>query len=123
MTQEQLLEFLEEKVELYNTPNFIESDPIQVPHLYTQKEDIEIAGFLAATIAWGNRKMIVKNAHRMRELMGNSPYDFVMSHTDEDLERLTDFVHRTFNSQDFIGFVKGLNNLYTKYESLTIILD
>lgn len=123
MTQEQLLEFLEEKVELYNTPNFIESDPIQVPHLYTQKEDIEIAGFLAATIAWGNRKMIVKNAHRMMELMGNSPYDFVMSHTDEDLERLTDFIHRTFNSQDFIGFVKGLNNLYTKYESLENVFN
>lgn len=118
MTQTQLLEFLEEKVELYNMPNFIESDPIQIPHLFTQKEDIEIAGFLAATIAWGNRKMIVKNARRMIEMMGNSPYDFVMSHSDDDLERLTDFVHRTFNGHDFVGFVKGLKNIYSKYESL-----
>lgn len=118
MTQTQLLEFLEEKVELYNTPNFIESDPIQIPYLFTQKEDIEIAGFLAATIAWGNRKTIVKNAHRMIEMMGNSPYDFVMSYSDDDLERLTDFVHRTFNSDDFVGFIKGLKNIYSKYESL-----
>jgi uncharacterized protein (TIGR02757 family) len=118
MTPNELFDFLEEKVVLYNNPNFIESDPIQIPHLFTQKEDIEIAGFLAATIAWGNRKMIIKNAHRMIDLMGNSPYDFVMNHTENDLERFQSFVHRTFNSDDFVGFVKGLKNVYSKYDSL-----
>jgi uncharacterized protein (TIGR02757 family) len=83
MTSSELKEFLDEKVELYNNPNFITSDPIQIPHLYSLKEDIEISGFLAATIAWGNRKMIINNAHKMMQLLGNSPYDFVMSHTDE----------------------------------------
>ena len=79
MNAKELKEFLDEKVDLYNHPNFIDSDPIQIPHLYTLKEDIEIAGFLAATIAWGNRKMIINNAKRMMDLMGNSPYDFVIS--------------------------------------------
>ena len=88
MNAKELKEFLDEKVDLYNHPNFIESDPIQIPHLYTLKEDIEIAGFLAATIAWGNRKMIINNAKRMMDLMGNSPYDFVMTHNGNDLYRL-----------------------------------
>jgi hypothetical protein len=72
--------YLDEKVLLYNNPNFIESDPISIPHRYDVKEDIEIAGFLAATISWGNRKSIVKNGHRMLDLLGDSPYDFVISH-------------------------------------------
>ncbi len=112
MTLKELHEFLEEKVIQYNTPQFIESDPIQIPHLYTIKEDIEIAGFLTATISWGNRKMILKNAHRMMQLLGNTPYDFVMSHTETDLERLENFVHRTFNGQDFSTFIKGLKHIY-----------
>lgn len=123
MTQNELFDFLEEKVNLYNNPNFIESDPIQIPYLFHRKEDVEIAGFLAASIAWGNRKMIIKNAHKMVELMGNSPYDFVMNHTDNDLERLQNFVHRTFNSDDFIGFVKGLKNVYTKHNSLENVFN
>ena len=86
MNAEELKQFLDEKVILYNNPNFIESDPIQIPHLFTQKEDIEIAGFLAATIAWGNRKMIINNAKKMMDLMGNSPFDFIMSHNDTHLE-------------------------------------
>ena len=104
MTHSELKEFLDEKVELYNKPKFIESDPIQIPHLYSAKEDIEIAGFLASTIAWGNRKMIINNAKKMMDFMGNSPYDFVMSHSDSDLERLENFVHRTFNGKDFTGW-------------------
>lgn len=115
MNQSELKEFLDEKVALYNNPNFIESDPIQIPHLFTQKEDIEIAGFLSATIAWGNRKMIIKNSHRMMELMGNAPYDFVLSHTGEDLARLETFVHRTFNGQDFGCFITGLKNIYENH--------
>ncbi|MFA9188520.1 TIGR02757 family protein [Flavobacterium sp. FBOR7N2.3] len=118
MTQSELKDFLDEKVLQYNTLDFIESDPVQIPHLFTQKEDIEIAGFLSATIAWGNRKMIIKNSHRMMELMGNTPYDFVMSHSDEDLVRLETFVHRTFNGQDFIGFIKSLQNIYKNHDGL-----
>ena len=121
MNAKELKEFLDEKVELYNHPNFIESDPIQIPHLYTLKEDIEIAGFLAATIAWGNRKMIINNAKRMMDLMGNSPYDFVMSHNGNDLQRLETFVHRTFNGQDFIGFIKSLQNIYLNHGGLESI--
>ena len=102
--------FLEEKVVQYNQPDFIEPDPISIPHQFNLKEDIEIAGFLAATIAWGNRKMIVKNANRMVDLMGNSPYDFVMEHNDIQLERLLGFVHRTFNAEDFKYFIKALKN-------------
>lgn len=121
MNTKELKEFLDEKVDLYNHPNFIDSDPIQIPHLYTLKEDIEIAGFLAATIAWGNRKMIINNAKRMMDLMGNSPYDFVMSHTGNDLQRLETFVHRTFNGQDFIGFIKSLQNIYLNHGGLESI--
>lgn len=121
MKKSELKEFLDEKVDLYNHPNFIDSDPIQIPHLYTLKQDIEIAGFLAATIAWGNRKMIINNAKRMMDLMGNSPYDFVMSHNGNDLQRLETFVHRTFNGQDFIGFIKSLQNIYLNHGGLESI--
>ena len=112
MTNSELQSFLDEKVLQYNTPDFIESDPVQIPHLFSQKEDIEIAGFLASSIAWGNRKMIIKNSHKMMELLGNSPYDFVMSHNDYQLEKLEGFVHRTFNSDDFKHFIKALKHIY-----------
>lgn len=118
MNSEELKLFLDEKVELYNNPDFIDSDPIQIPHLFSLKEDIEIAGFLSATIAWGNRKMIIKNSHRMMQLMGNSPYDFVMSHQDYQLEELQNFVHRTFNGQDFMSFIKGLQHIYKNHNGL-----
>lgn len=123
MTQSELKEFLDEKVELYNNPNFIESDPIQIPHQFSLKEDIEISGFLASVIAWGNRKMIIKNAQKMMELIGNTPYDFVMSHNVNDLERLESFVHRTFNGQDFIGFVKSLQNIYQNHKGLEAVFS
>ena len=121
MNPSELKSFLDEKVVQYNTLDFIESDPVQIPHLFSQKEDIEIAGFLSATIAWGNRKMIIKNSHKMMDLMGNSPHDFVMSHTEEDLERLESFVHRTFNGQDFVGFIKGLQHIYKNHNGLEAV--
>ena len=108
----ELKSFLDEKVDKYNTPDFIELDPIQIPHLYSGKEDIEIAGFLTANISWGNRKMIIRNAKRMMELLGNSPYDFIMSHEEIHLEKLDGFVHRTFNSNDFSYFIKALQYIY-----------
>jgi len=121
MTDSQLKDFLDEKVDLYNRADFITSDPIQIPHLYSQKEDIEIAGFLAATIAWGNRTMIIRNSRRMMDLMGNAPYDFVMMHTDEDLLRLDGFVHRTYNSEDLKCFVKGLKYIYQHHGGLEAV--
>ncbi|KQB44462.1 DUF2400 domain containing protein [Flavobacterium daejeonense] len=121
MNFSELKDFLDEKVLQYNTLDFIESDPVQIPHLFTLKEDIEIAGFLSATIAWGNRKMIIKNSHRMMDLMGNSPYDFVMSHSENNLEQLESFVHRTFNGQDFIGFIQSLQNIYKNHDGLETV--
>jgi uncharacterized protein (TIGR02757 family) len=123
MNLDELKDFLDEKVVLYNNCDFIESDPVQIPHLFSQKEDIEIAGFLSATISWGNRKMIIKNSHQMMELIGNAPYDFVMSHQETDLERLESFVHRTFNGQDFMGFIKGLQHIYNNHGGLETVFS
>ncbi len=123
MTKDELKSFLDEKVEQYNNPNFIESDPIQIPHSFSLKEDIEIAGFLAATIAWGNRKMIIQNSKKMIDLMGNSPHDFVMSHTENDLIKMENFVHRTFNNQDLNTFIKGLKHIYKNHNGLEHIFS
>ena len=108
----EIKDFLEEMVVKYNNPKFIESDPISIPHQYDLKEDIEIAGFLAATIAWGNRTMILRNGFKLMNLMGNSPYDFVMNHREDHLERLKGFVHRTFNQDDLVYFIKALRHIY-----------
>ncbi|WP_396173886.1 TIGR02757 family protein [Flavobacterium sp.] len=121
MNESELKDFLDEKVDLYNHPNFIESDPIQIPHLYSLKKDIEIAGFLSATIAWGNRKMIITNAKKMMELMGNSPYDFVMNHQEHHLEGLENFVHRTFNGVDFQTFIQSLQHIYKNHGGLEAV--
>lgn len=123
MTKAELKEFLDEKVLTYNNLDFIDSDPIQIPHRFSLKEDIEIIGFLAATIAWGNRKMIIKNASRMTELLGNSPYDFVMNHTEDDLDNFDGFVHRTFNAEDFKFFIKSLKNIYQNHNGLEAVLS
>ena len=123
MTKSELKSFLDEKVELYNNPNFIESDPIQIPHQFSLKEDVEIAGFLAATIAWGNRKMIINNSKKMMDFMGNSPYDFVMNHQEYQLEKLENFVHRTFNGGDFSTFIKGLQHIYTNHNGLETVFS
>lgn len=118
MNQSELREFLDEKVVLYNNPKFIDSDPIQIPHTFSKKEDIEIAAFLTATISWGNRKMIIKNAFKMMELLDNSPHDFVSNHEESDLENFKKFVHRTFNHIDFQFFIKSLQHVYQNYDGL-----
>ncbi|WP_111707806.1 TIGR02757 family protein [Lutibacter citreus] len=118
MTQVELKEFLNEKVLEYNNPKFIESDPVQIPHKFSLKEDIEISAFLTATIAWGNRKMIIKNAEKMIELMGNSPYDFVMNHKEHHFDSFNGFVHRTFNAQDFQYFITALQHIYKNHKGL-----
>lgn len=118
MTKLELEQFLNEKVIQYNQPRFIESDPIQIPHQFSKKEDIEIAGFLTATIAWGKRPMIIKNANKMMGIMGNSPYDFIINHKKKDLEDIQNFVHRTFNILDFQFFIKSLKNIYLNHDGL-----
>lgn len=123
MTNAKLKEFLDDKVVEYNNPKFIESDPIQIPHQFTSKEDIEISAFLTATIAWGNRKMIIKNAKKMMGLLGNNPYDFVINHKDHHLENLGLFVHRTFNEIDFKYFIKSLQHIYNRYDGLESIFS
>jgi uncharacterized protein (TIGR02757 family) len=123
LNKAELKEFLDEKVELYNRPAFIESDPISIPHQYSKKQDIEIAGFLAATIAWGNRKMILRNANRMMELLDHSPYEFIMNSTDDEIEMIERFVHRTFNSTDLIYFLKALQNIYKQKGGIEAIFS
>lgn len=117
----ELKTFLDEKVHLYNNLKFIESDPIQVPHQFSKKEDIEIAGFLTATIAWGNRKSIINNANKMMVLLDHAPYEFVTQHQDSDLEALQSFVHRTFNGDDFIQFTKSLQHIYKAHDGLEAV--
>lgn len=121
MSTNELKDFLDEKVELYNNFSFIDSDPILIPHQFSSKTDIEISGFLAATISWGNRKSIINNANKLINIMGNSPYDFVMSHTENDLLKVTNFVHRTFNSNDLVTFIKALQNIYQKHDGLEAV--
>ena len=118
MRKAALKEFLDEKVVLYNNPQFIASDPIQIPHLFTKKEDIEIAGFLTAIISWGNRTMIIRNAHKMMHLLDNSPHDFIINHQEKDLKSLEGFVHRTFNHTDFQQFISSLKHIYTEHGGL-----
>ena len=120
---EELKEYLDRWVEEFNNPRFIEDDPIQIPHMFNNKEDIEIAGFLVATISWGNRKMIIRNARRLMDILGRSPYDFVMNHKERDLQRLDGFVHRTFNSTDLIVFIESLKFIYQSAGGLESIFN
>ena len=111
MIPEPIRELLDELYERYDTPGFIEDDPISVPHGFTRREDIEIAGFLAATIAWGNRRSIVRNGRKLMKLMDRSPYDFTMNASRNELLPLLDFVHRTFNGGDCIDFIGALRGI------------
>lgn len=115
---DELKEFLDFKYELYNQPSFIETDPVSIPHLYQTEQDIEIAGFLTATIAWGQRKSILNNARRLMYLMGNSPHSFIMEASDEAMKKASNFVHRTFNNTDTYYFLKALRQIYQNYGGL-----
>ena len=123
LNKTELKEFLDTKVSLYNNPKFIDSDPIKIPHKFSKKEDIEIIGFLTATIAWGNRKSIITNANKMAKLMDFSPFDFVINHQASDLENLNGFVHRTFNAEDFKQFIKSLRHIYQTHGGLESIFN
>ena len=111
-------ELLERLHDRYNNEEFIEADPISVPHSFVNPVDREVAGFLAATIAWGNRRAIVKSAHRMMRYMDNAPEDFVRNATEGDMEYLRTYVHRTFNGVDFQDFVRGLRHILTGWGSV-----
>ncbi len=113
-----LKEILEEKTNLYNQPAFIENDPIQIPRQFAQKENIEISGFLAASIAWGQRKTIINNATRLITLMGNNPYSFLKNTTEKDWDEFLDFKHRTFNGTDCLFFLRSLKNIYENHGGL-----
>lgn len=115
LSDNDLREFLEFKYNQYNSPSFIGSDPVSIPHLFTRKEDIEIAGFLTATISWGTRKGILRSAQRLIELMGFSPYEFIMYAGKNDLNSFESFVHRTFNGPDCMFFLASLKNIYKKF--------
>lgn len=115
MVNEDTRDLLERLHDKYNDPAFIENDPISIPHRYTDKGDREISGFLAATIAWGNRKAIVKNARRMMEYMDDSPHDFTVNASESELATLGTFVHRTFNGGDLITFVRALRRFESEY--------
>lgn len=106
----------------FNNPNFVSQDPIAIPHRYSSKEDIEIAGLLAATISWGRRPMIVRSAHKMMDLLDDAPFDFVMTASDEELDRLDDFVYRTFQGSDFKTFVLGLRRIYSELGGLEKVM-
>lgn len=118
MNFSELTDFLNQKAEYYETLNFIESDPIQIPHLFSKKEDIEIAGFLAATIAWGQRPTIIRNARFLMDRMDMSPFDFILNFTSDDLDSFSKFKHRTFNFEDLKFFFASLQNIYTNHNGL-----
>jgi len=123
ISTENIKEFLEEKVDKYNHTSFIDTDPIQIPHSFSDKNDIEISAFLASTIAWGQRVTIIKSLQKLMALMDHSPFDFVLNHSVNDLERLTFFKHRTFNGEDCKYFIQALKNIYSKHGSLGNLIE
>jgi len=120
MTEKEIFDFLNEKADGYNQPSYIESDPLQIPHRYELKQDVEISAFLAATIAWGNRKSIIKDAEKIMDFMGNSPYDFIMNTRENHFSKIRDkAIHRTFNGEDLLEFSMNLKRLYQHQNSLS----
>lgn len=115
---EALQQFLERKVMEYDRPSFIGDDPVSIPHAFTAKQDIEIAGFFAAVFSWGNRTTIISKSRELMQLMGNAPYQFVLHHTDKDLRKLLAFKHRTFNPTDLLYFIGFFRYHYSRYPSL-----
>lgn len=113
-----LKSLLDEKILLYNTPAFIATDPVTIPHRFSKKQDIEIAGFFAATLAWGNRTSIINNCNRLLGWMDNAPHEFVLHHRPEDLKPMLGFAHRTFNATDLLYFIETLQRHYLVYDSL-----
>ncbi|WDF53707.1 TIGR02757 family protein [Mucilaginibacter sp. KACC 22063] len=110
--------FLDAKVAQYNRPEFIENDPIVIPHSFTLKQDIEIMGFWAAILAWGQRVTIIKKCRELITLMDGAPYDFIINHQEPDLKKLLTFKHRTFNDTDTLYFIQFFRYHYENFDSL-----
>jgi len=113
-----LKDFLDKKVDEYNRPAFIASDPIRIPHRFTKKQDIEIAGFFASVFAWGNRTTIINKTKELLEMMDGTPHEFCLNPDNERLKKLTEFKHRTFNATDLLYFVEFLHHHYSHHDSL-----
>ncbi len=121
LTEEELKRLknlLDDKVRLYNRPSFISGDPICIPHAFTKKQDVEIAGLFAAVLAWGNRTTIINNCRKLMLWMDNAPHDFILNHKDTDLKKMIGFAHRTFNATDLLYFIHFLQYHYTGHNSL-----
>jgi uncharacterized protein (TIGR02757 family) len=112
----ELKEFLDFKANQYENPDFLDSDPLKLVHLFSKKEDQEIIGFLTATIAWGNRKSIISNGEKLIELLKNEPFEFVLNYNKS--KQIKNFVHRTFNAQDLDFFIRSLQNIYLNHGGL-----
>ena len=123
MTKNEISDLLEEKYLQYNNSTFLEEDPLQIPHLFKNKQDIEISGLFAAILAWGQRKTILKKCHDLMSRMDNSPYEFVTQSTSNDLKNLLGFKHRTFNDTDLLYFIDFLKRVYSSYNSLEDLLS
>jgi uncharacterized protein (TIGR02757 family) len=115
--KEDLKKFLDLKYQEYNNLNFIEKDPIQIPHLFEKKEDIEISAFLISVISWGNRKSIINSGKKMMNILDYSPYDFIINCSEKDIKKIN-FTHRTFNSIDLQFFIRSLKNIYKNHNTL-----
>ncbi len=115
---QQMYDLLEKKAAFYNNPDFIEKDPVSIPHHFTQKEDIEIAGFLTATLAWGQRVTIINKSRELMDRMDNAPYDFVMNSSEKDIGSMASFVHRTFQGDDCMYFIHALQQIYRHHGGL-----
>ncbi|MFN5318620.1 MAG: TIGR02757 family protein [Bacteroidia bacterium] len=123
LTHAECAEILEEKANAYNRISFIENDPICIPHRFESKADREISGFLAATIAWGQRKTLIANAEKLIEWMDGRPADFIINHTAKERKRFLPFVHRTFNGADAIFFIERLQHIYSVHGSLERLFE
>lgn len=114
----EIKELLEEKASFYNNLQFIDPDPVSIPHLFSRKEDIEVSGFLTAMISWGRRRSIIDNARKLMQLMENEPFEFVTNASGHELEGLNGFCHRTFNGTDAQYFILALRNIYLHHGGL-----
>ena len=110
--------FLDSKVDLYNQPSFITGDPISVPHQFTQKQDIEIAGLFAALFAWGNRTTIINKSKELMQRMDHAPHDYILHHTEKELSKILSFKHRTFTDTDLLYCIEFLKFHYSTHPSL-----
>jgi uncharacterized protein (TIGR02757 family) len=110
--------FLNQWVEKFNTPQFIENDPISIPHQYSSLQDIEITAFWTAVLAWGQRKTIINKAKELFNRMDNAPFDFIKNHSEHDRKQFLSFKHRTFQATDTLYFLEFLQNFYKRNNSL-----